>query len=296
MWTAGCLAAAGGLLAGFVAAQARGHRPLLDPRVLRIRVIRRGLTVVFVFNAAAPSFTLLLMHYRQTGGGLRPVAAAVVSAPLAATAILGARLAPRFARRYQSGAMGRAALSLAVVMGTLALVVTTAASLWTRLPILAVGGGMFGIFTALVFGIILASVPESAAGSVSGLLPTAQQLSGTVGITLAGLCSFAVPALTATAFAHTLIYETATFFAAAFLALAIRTPPESPPDPPHPSEAHVAPPRHLGSRCGDDGAGEHDGRPAGVGGVVACHDGEQAGAEPRQAKGVRTNRRTRLAR
>lgn len=237
VWTAGCMAAAGVLLAGFVAAQARGHRPLLDPRVLRTPVIRGGLTMVFVFNAAVPSFTLLVMHYLQTGGGLRPIAAAVVSAPFAATAILGARVAPWFAGRYRAGALAGAALSLAVVMGTLALLVTTAAPLWTWLPILAVGGGMFGIFTASVFGIILATVPESAAGSVSGLLSTAQQLGGTVGITLAGLCYFAVPALPATAFGHTLIYETATFFAAAILALTIRTSPGSTPAPPCPAEA-----------------------------------------------------------
>ncbi|NEW37886.1 MFS transporter [Nocardia cyriacigeorgica] len=226
-WTAGCLTAAAGLLAGFVGTQVRGRRPLLDPRVLRARMVRRGLAAVFVFNAAVPSFTLLLMHYLQSSVGLRPLGAA----------ILGARSAPWFTHRYRASVLAGAASSLAAVMRTLALLVATAAPLGTWLPILAVGGGMFGIFTASVFGIILATAPESAAGSVSGLLPTAQQLGGTVGITLAGLCYFAVPALPATAFGHTLIYEAAILFAAAILALAIRTPPHSTPDPPHPTEA-----------------------------------------------------------
>ncbi|WP_157170808.1 MFS transporter [Nocardia araoensis] len=217
-WTGVCLAAAGAALAGFLVGQCRGNRPLLDPELLRARVIRRGIALVFVFNAAVPSFTLLLMHYLQTARGVSPITAAVVSAPFAATAIVGARSAPRLARGFGAGILIAASLSLSGVTGTVALAVTSAAPLWALLPVLAVGGAMFGVFTASVFGIIITAVPESATGSASGLLPTAQQLGGTFGITLAGLCYFGIPASPATAFGHALIYETVVFLTAAALA------------------------------------------------------------------------------
>jgi hypothetical protein len=51
----------------------------------------------------------------------------------------------------------------------LALLVGSAAGRWVALPVLAVGGAAFGLFTASVFALVLAKVRGAAAGSVSGL-------------------------------------------------------------------------------------------------------------------------------
>ena len=50
------------------------------------------------------------------------------------------------------------------------------------LAVLAAGGAAFGLFTAAVFTLVLAGVRGTATSSVSGLLPTAQQLGGSIGV------------------------------------------------------------------------------------------------------------------
>lgn len=78
--------------------------------------------------------------------------------------------------------------------------------------------------------------------TASGLLPTAQQLGGTFGVTLAGLCYFGIPAAPTTAFGHALSYETVVFLAAAGLTLAVRHSLGKPA--PQPSPADLTANRH----------------------------------------------------
>jgi hypothetical protein len=80
-----------------------------------------------------------------------------------------------------------ASLILAGMCLALAPFIGSAAGRQAALPVLAIGGAAFGAFTASVFTLVLAEVHGPAAGSVSGLLPTAQQLGGSIGVTAAGL-------------------------------------------------------------------------------------------------------------
>ncbi|GAB2943639.1 MFS transporter [Nonomuraea sp. NPDC052634] len=210
-WTWAGLAASVVLLAAF-ALTLRRPDALIHPSVLRDRTARWGVTLVFVFNAGVPSFTYLLMLHLQTALGRSPLAAALISAPFAAAAIAGSRAAPALSARHGPRVLTAAALALAVTVVTLPPLLNGP---WATAP-LAVGGGAFGVFTASVFALVPAGVGRDAAGSVSGLLPTAQQLGGTIGVALGGLAYAAAPG---GSFWYAMTYEGAVFAVTALISL-----------------------------------------------------------------------------
>ncbi|TDC78334.1 MFS transporter [Streptomyces hainanensis] len=212
-WTWFCLAAAVLVLAGFVASQrpGGGREPLLHPSVFRDRTARTGVLLVFVFNAGVPSFSYVLFLHLRSGLGYPPLAAGLTAAPFAAAAMVGGRAARALTDRWGAGASTAAAATLTLVMLVLA-----AGPRWVMPPSLALGGAAFGVFTASVFALVLDRARPEAVGSVSGLLPTAQQLGGTVGVSAAGLVYHASAA--GTAFRHALLYEAAAFALAALIA------------------------------------------------------------------------------
>ncbi|MFD5321926.1 MFS transporter [Streptomyces sp. NPDC127098] len=222
-WSWACLAAGGGALAGFAALQRRpGREPLLHPDLLRDPTARTGALLVLVFNAGVPSFTYLLFLHLQSGLGYSPLAAGLTAAPFAAAAMLGSRAAPRLSRRRPP--LVPAAATLAATMAALACTTALGSPRWALVAALVPGGAAFGLFTAHAFTTVLARAHPSAVGSVAGLLPTAQQLGGAVGITLAGLVHSATPDDPARAFTHALAYEAATFLLAAAVARRLTRP------------------------------------------------------------------------
>ncbi|MEU5092654.1 hypothetical protein [Streptomyces sp. NPDC021356] len=86
----------------------------------------------------------------------------------------------------------------------------------------AAGGAAFGVFTAAVFALVLAGVRGAAASSVSGLLPTAQHLGGSIGVAAAGLAYFAPAGGANVAFGHAMTYEAAVFLLTASITLRLR--------------------------------------------------------------------------
>mgnify|MGYP001439338861 CR=1 FL=1 len=212
-WTWAGPAASAVLLAGF-ALTLRRPDALIRPSVLRDRTAPWGVTLVFVFNAGVPSFTYLLLLHLQTALGRSALAAALVSAPFAAAAIAGSRAAPALSARHGPRALTAAALALAVTAAALPPVLDGP---WAA-ALLAAGGAAFGVFTASVFALVLARVERDAAGSVSGLLPTAQQLGGTIGVALGGLAYSAVPG---GSYGYAMAYEAAVFATTALISIAL---------------------------------------------------------------------------
>ncbi|MFD0647678.1 MFS transporter [Streptomyces malaysiensis] len=196
--------------------------PLVHPSVLRDGTARRGVLLVFVFNAGVPSFTYLLFLHLQSALGYPVLSAALVSAPFAAAAVLGSHAAPALSRRLGPTVLTAAALVLAGMALALARLIGTGPGRLVALPVLAAGGAAFGLFTAAVFALVLAGVRGPAADSVSGLLPTAQQLGGSLGVTTAGLAYFAPADGANAAFGHAMAYEAAVFVLTALIALPLR--------------------------------------------------------------------------
>ncbi|MFD7291872.1 MFS transporter [Streptomyces sp. NPDC059897] len=218
-WTWATLAGSVAVLGCFALTLRHRPHPLVYPSLFRDRRARAGVLLVFVFNAGVPSFTYLLFLHLQSALGCPALTAALTSAPFAAAAVLGSRGAPVLARRHGAAALTVSALVLAGTALALAPLIGTEAGRWAALPVLALGGAAFGSFTASVFASVLAGVDDSAAGSVSGLLPTAQQLGGSIGVAAAGLVYFAPMAGPDAAFRHAMIYEAAVFTVTALISL-----------------------------------------------------------------------------
>ncbi|GAB2735920.1 MFS transporter [Amycolatopsis magusensis] len=213
VWTWLSLAAAVVLLTAFAAVQRRVRYPLVHPAALAARTTRWGIGAVLVFNAGIPSFTLLLSLQLQGVLHRSPLQTALTIAPYAVGALLGSGVAEAAARRYGAGALaaasgGLAAVSLLVVPAMAA----PAPLLWV---VLGAGGFAFGLFTASSFSLVLSRVPVEVASSVSGLLPTAQQLGGTLGVAIAGAV------YTAGAMGHAMAYEAVVFVLAALATAAL---------------------------------------------------------------------------
>ncbi|MFD8339528.1 MFS transporter [Streptomyces solisilvae] len=221
-WTWASFAVAAVTLTCFVLTLRHRPAPLVHASVLRDGTARRGVLLVFVFNAGVPSFTYLLFLHLQSALGYPVLSAALVSAPFAAAAVLGSHAAPALSRRLGPTVLTAAALVLAGMALALARLIGTGPGRLVALPVLAAGGAAFGLFTAAVFALVLAGVRGPAADSVSGLLPTAQQLGGSLGVTTAGLAYFAPADGANAAFGHAMAYEAAVFVLTALIALPLR--------------------------------------------------------------------------
>ncbi|WAP53940.1 MFS transporter [Streptomyces sp. S465] len=243
-WTWISPAVAVALLAAFAVSQARVSHPLVHPSALAGRTTRWGIGAVLVFNAGIPSFTLLLSLHLQGTLHDSPLRTALTITPYAVGALLGSAIAEAAARRHGAAVLVVSACALAVVSVVVAATIAAPGpALWLAL---GVGGVAFGLFTASVFALVLARAPAHAASSVSGLLPTAQQLGGTLGVALAGVVYAAPAAGPGDAFWHAMGYETVTFVLAAAAGAAVRR--GRPPAPPRtPAGSPPAPPVSSGS-------------------------------------------------
>lgn len=212
-WVWLSLAASVLLLGAFAAAQRRVAHPLVHPSALAGRTVRWGIGAVLLFNAGVPSFILLLSLHLQGPLGRGPFATACEITPYAVGALVGSGLSEAVARRWGAAVLAGCAGTLAVVCALAAVTIgSPGPALW---GVLAVGGIAFGVFTASAFSLVLATVPPTATSSVSGLLPTAQQLGGTIGVTLAGVVYTAPAADPSAAFGHAMVYQAAVFSLAA---------------------------------------------------------------------------------
>ncbi|MFD4253363.1 MFS transporter [Amycolatopsis thermoflava] len=211
MWTWGSFVVAAAVLGAFVVSQRRVRHPLVHPAALAAPGTRWGVAAVLLFNAGVPSFTLLLSLHLQGALHRGPLATAATIAPYAVGALLGSAVAERAARRFAAGALAAASGALAAVaLLVLPAMRAPAPVLWV---VLAAGGAAFGLFTASAFALVLRRVSADAVSSVSGLLPTAQQLGGTVGVAAAGVVH------TAGGMGPAMGYEAAVFLLAALATL-----------------------------------------------------------------------------
>ncbi|MFI5589446.1 MFS transporter [Amycolatopsis sp. NPDC051758] len=206
-WTWVSLVAGLGVLAAFAVSQRLVRYPLVRPEAVAARTTRWGIGAVLVFNAGIPSFTLLLSLYLQGELHRGPLWTALTIAPYAVGALLGSGVAEAAARRYGPRALAVASGGLAVV--SLLVVPALGAPAPVSWVVLGAGGFAFGLFTASAFSLVLNRVPVAVASSVSGLLPTAQQLGGTLGVALAGVV-YAAGAMDAA-----MVYDAAVFVLAA---------------------------------------------------------------------------------
>ncbi|UQS27953.1 MFS transporter [Amycolatopsis thermalba] len=243
LWTWVSLALAVVILAGFAVSQRRVPAPLVHPSTMAEPATRWGLGVVLVFNAGVPSFTLLLSMHLQGAAGWSPLQAGLGVTPYALGALAGSGIAQRLGGRAGPGVLAASSLTLGLVSLAVPVTLGHHGLLWTYWLALALGGAGFGLFTASAFAQVIARVRPEAATSVSGLLPTAQQLGGTLGVTLAGIAYAASAPDAGGALWHAMTYEAAVFTLAAACAIGLaRKAPGSAPSGRMPAAAGLPPP------------------------------------------------------
>jgi len=193
-WAFGCLAGSLVVLAGFASYERRlsrrGGAPLVVPALFRQQSFVVGIVIVIAFYAGLASLFLVFAVYLQEGQGFTPLAAGVAFVPLAigffVTSVNATRLAALFGRQ----ALALGALLMAASYLILMLVIGTAGrhvNGWDLAPALLLNGLGEGAVMGPVIALVLAGVRPEHAGSASGILTTAQQVAGALGVALIGI-------------------------------------------------------------------------------------------------------------
>jgi EmrB/QacA subfamily drug resistance transporter len=212
-WTWASLAAAPVLLGGFVVHQRRraasGRSPLVDPGLFASRGFSVGSLAALAFGLVPASFFFVLALFLQDGLGLSPLLSGEVFAAVGAGYFAAMMLATGLARR-----LGRQVLALGaavVAAGALLLAAADGGTSWAPLsgaplswmpllPGLAVTGFGIGLVLVPLSATVLAGVDPRHAGAAAGVLATAQQVGGAVGVALVGVVFYR--SLGAGAFGH----------------------------------------------------------------------------------------------
>ncbi|MFI5660485.1 MFS transporter [Streptomyces sp. NPDC051684] len=201
LWTWACLAAAVPVAWATWLWQrtlrARGGEPVLNPALFRNRPYLTLLAGLGAFQLYFGAYMFTLALLLQAGLGASPLTAGAVFVPQAATFTAGSLLSGRLTARHgmrwpvAGGALVVAGLALAATQltasgrgGTL--------DPWALTPALLLTGLGNGLLMPPIIGAALSRVTPETAGSASGMLNTAQQAAGSLGVALLGMLFFTV--------------------------------------------------------------------------------------------------------
>jgi EmrB/QacA subfamily drug resistance transporter len=185
-WWAGILAVT--LLAGFTARQASlgaaGRAPLLPLRILASRNVAGANLAQLLIIGAAMGFQVIVTLYMQRALGYSPAEAGMGLFPTAAViAVVSLALSARLTSRFGA----RRLLLAGLVMITAALALLTqvpphVAYAWRLLPLLVLFGLGGGLTLPAATSLGMSGATDADAGILSGVLNTAQQVGGALGL------------------------------------------------------------------------------------------------------------------
>ncbi|WP_268812504.1 MFS transporter [Embleya scabrispora] len=191
LWTWLSLGVAPLLLGAFTLYQRRlagnGGAPLVDPALFRERPFSVGITTALVYGLVNAAFFLILALYLQLGHGMSALDSGLLFIALGVGYFLSSAVSGRIA-----AGLGRQVLALGALVqgaGQVVLVETvsnTHETLWL-IPGLALTGFGMGLVMGPMAATVLAGIGARHAGSAAGLLSTAQQVGGALGVALVGI-------------------------------------------------------------------------------------------------------------
>jgi len=197
LWLVLMLIASAPVLIGFVWYQWRRGRannsPLLDLVVFRDRAFSVGSLMALLFFSCLISFFFTISLTLQAGFGFTALHSGLTTLPFAVGSAIASARSNGIAQRLGSRILMLGAGILAVGLVALSVVMqqqgTTPHWLVLAGPLFVAGIGL-GLFIAPLQTVILSGVKQDNAGSASGLLPTFQQLGGSVGLAAVGVLFF----------------------------------------------------------------------------------------------------------
>jgi EmrB/QacA subfamily drug resistance transporter len=193
LWTWLCLGAALPVLAAFAAYQRRiGERALIDLDLFRHRAFAVGAVIALVGQLAVASFFFVLALYLQQGRGLSALESGLVFLALGVGYFVSSSRAAQVAARLGRQVLAVGALTLALGYGLLAFVVTETGSTGWLIPGLLLAGCGMGLVMAPLPATALDGIEPRHAASAAGVVSTALQAGGAIGIALVGVVFYAV--------------------------------------------------------------------------------------------------------
>lgn len=170
-----------------------GKPTLFDPSLLAIRPYRLGLGISIAFAAANAGFLLTFAFALQTERGESALTTGLLHMPfglgaMIGIAVLGRNFLPRFGKWVMVLGGLTMMLSSALVLAGIGVLDLS----WPMLaPLLVIAGLGMGSLSGCIAPVSVAQVDRDHAGAASGMLKTAQQIGGALGIALAGSVYFA---------------------------------------------------------------------------------------------------------
>ncbi|MBR7836835.1 MFS transporter [Actinospica durhamensis] len=204
----------------------RIEHPLLNAGLFRKPTFTAGLLIQMLFYGGMSGFMLAFTIWLQSGQGYSPAQAGLLMVAFSAGAILGAPMVDALVAK-----LGRTLLILgaAVMAGGFAWVAHAVdasaqqhSSAWPLVPGLVLAGiGLIFLVIPLV-NTILSTVTPQRAGGASGILSTAQQFGGALGVAVIGNAFFSTADRGLTkAFVHAAPWAVAAYIGCALLCLAL---------------------------------------------------------------------------
>ena len=168
----------------------RGGAPLIELDLFRERAFSAGLVAQLVFWMGQGSFFLVFALYLQQGHRLDALNSGLVFAAIGGGYLVTSTLSHRFVAR-----LGRQAVALGTLVMAAGLVLLSetvrhigvTGPVVDLTPALAVDGAGMGVALAPLVSIVLARVRPEHAGAASGVLSTAMQVGGALGVAVVGL-------------------------------------------------------------------------------------------------------------
>jgi EmrB/QacA subfamily drug resistance transporter len=173
-------------LAGFVRVGLRRERPLLDPRLFRLRGFSIGALSLTVQFFAAFGFFYIILQYLQFVAGRSPLEAALTLLPLPFVLMPLARTAPAIAARVglnRTGSLGLALIASGLGVVSLVGVDLSLPLLWAGLALFAAGMGLAGTPATTA---IVSALPAGKQGVGSAVNDVSRELGSALGIAVLG--------------------------------------------------------------------------------------------------------------
>jgi EmrB/QacA subfamily drug resistance transporter len=181
-----CLAAAAGLMATFIAIEARVTHPMVDLQVFRLRQFSGGTGTMMIWAFGILGIYFFTSLYLQGIAGFSPVKAGLAFVPMALTLAVFAGLAPKAEALF--GAHRTVAAGMAMMAVGLILIVRFGVhvSYADLMPGFILFGAGAGLMNVPLTNAVMQATPHERAGVASALLNASREVAGLLGITVIG--------------------------------------------------------------------------------------------------------------
>jgi EmrB/QacA subfamily drug resistance transporter len=216
LWTWVSFGLAAALLLAY--SRRRHESPVIEPALFRERAFTAGLLTQLAFTMGMAAYFLIFALYVQQGRGLDALQAGMIFAPIGVGYLMASLFVPRLAKRFGRQVIALGGLTRAAGLAGLLVGVAQHCPVGWLVPALLVDGIGMGLALAPIMNTVLARVALSHAGAAAGVLTTAQQVGGAIGVGIVGIVFYgSVSSGVTQAFQHGLLYLIAVTLAVAGL-------------------------------------------------------------------------------